>query len=420
MTDEDDRTDGSDPEEKSTLEKVNEQKQQSYPDVGYQQVKWDLMKPPEAQITPLTHTNRLKLSEMSIREDTDLTEWDIRDREGRYYDSGGFEEIPDDPTPDNLDDVCDTIESEEGKQRRIALAHLAAIASKHPRAAADAVPTVTAQLEDTPPAVQGEAVGILTQIADVEPAAVETAISSVGELLTSDTEPMLAAEALEFVAVLARDDPEAVLDTVPQLAALLGTEDIDPKPITNAFAHISETHPDELVPVVPKLESFLEDGEGRLEVGVLAALGRIAKTYPTVAKEAIPAAVSLVDADDNRRRANATGLLTDLADEYPGELRSVVPQATELLEDDDEKVRHNATSLLARVANEHPAAVEPATDALVARLDDDLAGTRLNACWALNYLEADQTVSELEELAANDPDEDVRRVARMAVEALED
>jgi HEAT repeat protein len=83
-------------------------------------------------------------------------------------------------------------------------------------------------------------------------------------------------------------------------------------------------------------------------------------------------------------------------------------------------VRHNATSLLARVANEHPAAVEPATDALVARLDDDLAGTRLNACWALNYLEADQTVSELEELAANDPDEDVRRVARMAVEALED
>ena len=418
MTDRDNETDASDPEEKSTIETVQERKQRSYPDVGYQQVEWDLMKPPGERILPHTHTNRLKLSEMSVREDTNMTEWDIRDREGRYYGSDDLGKIPDDPTPDSLDEVCETVESETGKQRRIALAHLAAIARQHPGEATDAVPTAVAQLDDTPPAVQGEAVGVLKQVADTDPAAVEPAVSPVTGLLTPDTEPMLTAEALEFVAVLAGTNPEAVLDTVPRLADLLGAEGIDPKPITNALARIAETSPDELLTVVPKLESFLEDESP--DVGVLAALGRVARSYPGVAKETIPTTVSLIDADDSRLRANATALLTDLAEEYPGELRSVVPQATERLADDDAKVRHNVTSLLARVADEHPAAVEPATDALVARLDDSLAGTRVNACWALNYLEADRTVSELEELAANDPDGDVRRTARIAVDALED
>jgi|APHM01.1.fsa_nt_gi hypothetical protein len=419
MTDRDDETDASDPEERSTLEKAQEQKQQSYSDVGYQQVEWDLLKPPGKQILPHAHTNRLKLSEMSVREDTETTEWDIRDREGRYYGSDDLGEIPDNPTLDSLDEVCDTVESETGKQRRIALAHLAAIAREHPGDTTDAVPAAVAQVGDTPPAVQGEAVGVLRRVASADPAAVEPAVSPVAELLTPDTESMLTVEALNFVAVLAGNDPEAVLDTVPRLADLLGTEGVDPKPITRSLAYIAETSPGELITVVPKLESFLEE-DNSPDVGVLAALGRVAKSYPGVAKEAIPAAVSLMDADDSRVRTNATGLLTDLAEEYPGELRSAVPQATELLKDDDERLRHNLTSLLARVANEHPAVVEPATDALVARLDDSLAGTRLNACWALNYLGADRATPELEELAVNDPDEDVRKAARVAVDALED
>lgn len=412
-------TEPSDRERESTAEKIREQKRRAYPDVGYQVLMWDLLKPPKQRLQPLKHTNRLKLSEMSPRHSTGMTEYGIRDSEGRTYTDSDFETIPDNPKPEAIDDVCSTIESEDGKQRRLALAHLAAIATEHPDAATDAVPTVTAQLGEAPPAVQGEAIRILKHIASVDPVAVNSAVPPVAELLTTDTEPMLLTEALEFVAVLASSDPDAVLDVVPQLTVLLGTDDIDAKPIVNTFASLSKDHPEELVSVVPKLESFLEDGDDELDVGVLAALGRVAKSYPSLGKEAIPAATSVLEAEDKRRRANAAGLLTDIAEEYPDELQSVVPQAIELLEDDDERVRYNATSLLARVADEHPEAVEPATEALVACLDDEMSDTRFNVCWALIYIEADETVPELVELAENDPDEDVRAVARTAIERLE-
>ena len=36
----------------------------AYPKVGYQIVEWDMLKPPDERVMPLTHTNRLKLFEM--------------------------------------------------------------------------------------------------------------------------------------------------------------------------------------------------------------------------------------------------------------------------------------------------------------------------------------------------------------------
>ena len=89
------------------------------------------------------------------------------------------------------------------------------------------------------------------------------------------------------------------------------------------------------------------------------------------------------------------------------------------MDDSDEQVRYNATSILARVADDYPETVSPATEQLLAVLDDELADTRFNACWALKYINATGAVERIREIAATDPDDDVRSIAQLAIDTIE-
>ena len=85
---------------------------------------------------------------------------------------------------------------------------------------------------------------------------------------------------------------------------------------------------------------------------------------------------------------------------------------------DDAFTRINTTAALARLAQTHPDEIEPFTDRFVARLEDDHELVRVNACWALGHLEADTARTELESVAVDDEDADVRTRAQWALDCL--
>jgi HEAT repeat protein len=389
------------------------------PEVGYQTVEWDMLKPPDERVMPLTHTNRLKLSEMLVRPDRELTEYSLVDRDGNTYTQADFDQIPDTPDPASIDEVLSEIKSSDGKAQRVALAHLAEMAAVAPSECGSAAELMVELLNHSPPAVRGEALYVLTQIGELDSERTRPGVEPAVQLVDDSTHPLLRNEALNFLVVFAEQDPTTVTDTVPQLAALLQDEQTDTDAAAHILATIGRSQPDALVDVVPKLELFLETEPGRAHTWILAAIGHLSKDHANITVEVIPAVAELLSAQKVALRSNAAGVLADLADEYPTEVEPWVPRAIELLEDEDDQVRYNATAILARVAKEYPDAVTPATEQLLSVLDDELDNTRFNACWALNYINATSALEKLHEVATTDSEEDVRSVARLAVDNIE-
>ena len=392
----------------------------AYPEVGYQTVEWDMLKPPDERVMPLTHTNRLKLSEMSVRTDMDLTEYSLVDSIGNTYTRDDLNTVPDTPDPSRVDEVVSKIKQSDGKTRRVALAHLAEIAAVSPDECGNTVELMVELLTDSSPAVQGEALGILTQIGEADPELTRAGVEPALQLVDNSPHPLLRNEVLQFLSVFAEHDPATVTDVVPQLAALLQDDVTDTDSAARILAAVASSHPAALIAVVQKLEFFLETEPGRAHVWILAAIGHLSKEHANIAVEVIPTAAELLSAETVALRSNAAGVLADLADEYPSEVKPWASDAIGLMEDPDEQVRYNATSLLSRVASEHPDTVRPATDQLLAVLDEDeLASTRFNACWALKYINATSALEHLREVAATDPDDDVRSVAQFAIDSIE-
>lgn len=390
------------------------------PAVGYQVIEWDLLKPPGERAKPLTHTQQLKLSAVTLQTDQELTEYSLVDRDGNTYSQQDLNAIPETPDPTRIDDVISTVAESPGKQQRTALAHLAAIAANAPEACNAAVEPLVEMIPDGPPAVQGEILGILTEIATSTPEITRPAVDPALELTDDSTHPLVRDEALSFLVVIAEHDPATVTDGVSQIATALRDDAVASEPPAHILAAVSRSHPDVLIDVVPKLELFLETEPGTAHIWALAAIGRLSKSHANIATEVIPTAARFLTADNKALRSNGAGVLADLADEYPDEVKPWVSDAIELLTDADELVRCNATSIVTRIAKDDPAMVRSATDQLMAVLDDDPVDTRLNACWALNYTDATQALPELREIAATDPDENVRSVAQLAIKELEE
>ncbi|SDF46165.1 HEAT repeat-containing protein [Halorubrum xinjiangense] len=370
---------------------------------------------------PLTHTNRLKLSEMSVRPDQELTEYSLVDRDGNTYTQEDLTAVPETPDPARIEEVISEIESSGGKAQRVALADLANMAAVAPSECGSAVALLADLLNYGPPAVQGEALNVLTQIGESDPEHTRAGVESAVDLVDNSTHSLLRNEALQFLVMFVEHDSTAVTDAVPQLAALLRDESTDTDTAARILAAIGRSQPDALVDVVPKLELFLETEPGRAHVSILTAIGQLSKEHANITVEVIPTAAEFLSAEELTLRSNAAGVLADLADEYPTEVEPWVPDAIELMEDSDEQVRYNATSILARVADEHPDTVSPATEQLLAVLDErELANTRFNACWALKRVNATSALETVREVAATDPDDDVRSVARLAADSIED
>ena len=109
-------------------------------------------------------------------------------------------------------------------------------------------------------------------------------------------------------------------EAVPRLATLLHGDAVNPEVITQLLLSISQSNPDALLLIIPKLERYLETEPQPAHTWLLAAVGHLSKTHPDIAKETIPIAAELVDVEPTVLRANAAGVLADLADEYPTEI----------------------------------------------------------------------------------------------------
>ena len=416
--DDEDQSDGP----KHGFAAILEEKKQSYPDVGYHLVEIDELKPPGKMLTPLTHTHKLKLSEMEMRPETNLTDYVIYDQHGHDYAQRTFEDLNEPPPEEQVDELLETVRDGKERDRRIALAQLALLAESDQGACLDIIPTLVSPLEGADPAVQAEIVGILDHVADEDPDTLTGIVSKILPLLEPTRHPDLQTEVLSVLATVADHDALAVVDAAPKLAVLLEDEEEaeNERQVLLVLMRIAEVHPDAVVPVAPELIWYADEGTPQQQVGALAALGYVAKAYPYVAEQTILTAKSLLAAENDKLRTNAAGLLADLATQHADDLRNVVPQAIDLLDDTGEKAQYNATSLLARVADEQPDAAEAATEGLIDVLDADMAYTRANACCALGYMKAESALEDLETLAADDPNEEVRQVASHVINLIDD
>ena len=411
-------SDGMEENSDRAFESGHEEREAHYPDAGYNLVEINLMRPPGEALAVVSH--HLALSSITIPPATEFEDYVVYDQYGHAYDHDDLQNPLEAVDTTDVDGVIDTIQTGESKAQRLALFRLARLAEADPSTGLTAVPVLTTELQGSDPAIQADAVTILSSVAQEHPEEVTPAAEDIIEFLASEADPDVLADAITIVAEIADSNPGAVVDAVPKLAAVLQDGSPADATATTAIQRIAEAYPDAVVPITPQLTAYLGESDESHRIGALAILGILSKDYPDVAEDTIPTAIELLDADRYKLRANAAGLLADLADAYPDQVKPVVPRAIELLDDSDEKARYNATSILARIAKTDPDAVEPAIEPLIDALDEGFAYARSNACWALGYLAAEDALERLRDIEETDPNEEVRHAASVAIDEIEE
>jgi HEAT repeat protein len=399
------------------FESGREEREAHYPDAGYTLVEINLMRPPGEALSVVSH--HLALSSITIPPATEFEDYVVYDQYGHAYDHEDLEDPLEAVDRTDVDGMIETIQTGESGAQRLALFRLARLAEADPSAGLTAVPALTTELRGSDPAVQAEAMTVLSSVAQEYPEEVTPAVEAVTEVLTPEADPGLLDDAITIVSEVADSSPGAVVDAVPKLAALLQDGSPADAAAITAIQRVAGPYPDAVVPIAPQLTAYLGESDESHRIGALAVLGTLSTDYPNVAEDTIPTAIELLDADHYKLRANAAGLLANLAAEYPNQVKPVVPRAIELLDDSDEKARYNATSILARIAKADPEAVEPGIEPLIDALDEDFAYARSNAAWALGYLGAENALERLRGIEETDPNEEVRHAASVAIDEIE-
>jgi hypothetical protein len=400
------------------FDSAREERQAHYPETGYNLVEMDMLKPPGEVLTKIAHS--LRLSGITIPPTTELTDYVVYDKDGNDYGRESISELPDGRESDKIAELIETVQADEGREQRIALARLAKTVEKDSDCGLEAIPVLTSELRSFEIELQAESLHILSTVAEEYPEQVTPAAGEVMSLLDVETDSELLTDAIQIASVIAEHSPDAVVDAVPKLASILQEGSPAEPTVLTALKRVADAYPDAVVPVTPELITYIEQGSDSNRTGAIAVLGTLSKGYPHIAEETIPTATELLDAENYMLRANAAGLLADLSDEYPAEVRTSLPRTIDLLDDEDEKVRYNATSILARVAKQFPEDVEPAIPSLIDALDEEFEYSRGNACWALGYVEADLALDALEERRRSDSSEEVRNAAEQAIQMIKE
>lgn len=229
---------------------------------------------------------------------------------------------------------------------------------------------------------------------------------------TSDVTQAATGCCVELVATA----PGEFVDLVPTLSTLLDTENDQIR--TNAvyvLSGVAHEYPEEVKPVVPQLIDGLTDRDHAYQTNALSTLGAVVSAYPAIGTSATETLAEIAGSDAQTKvRANAVGLLGDIATEYPTALRDHVSVLVGCLHTDDEYLSGNAAAALLHIAVDDSEATEEAIPALVELLDDPSPVVRRNACKALGHLEATVALTQLQLMADDDPDEEVRSVAAWA------
>jgi HEAT repeat protein len=150
----------------------------------------------------------------------------------------------------------------------------------------------------------------------------------------------------------------------------------------------------------PGLIEALGDGDAKVQLLAAEALGRIGD------KRAVSPLIEKLPAAEAGVRRFILGALGKI-----GDTRALEPMARALKEEPEADVRASAAYGLGELGD------AAATDALVAALNDDYNWVRFEACGALRKMKA-HSARALERVAAADDDEQVRKAAEKALEAL--
>lgn len=413
-------TEQEDSDSLSAKEKAKNETERNRPDTGYYLIQRDTFKEPWRQETAMTSTHSLKLSEMSVPDDSGIIKHRVRDEELNSYSDElrtGVEKTPD----ELIRDLKTAWSEEDEKGIRLTLAHIAQVVKNNPSSSCvDAVETLTDAVAEGSQPVQAEALGILQSIASVNSNGLSEVVNPTIEILEQDVHPKLSAQAFKLIGVLIPSYPEEASHSVATLTTLLNDSNLADEPVAKAIEAVAKEKPTALTSVVGELGTYLESDDVSIEAQkhVLAALGRTAKRESDPVADIVPQLIGLLDSHSPEVQVNATGVLADVAEARPTAVEPAVPSTIDLLTIDDAKGRHNATSVMARVAKTEPDAVEPALNELIELLEADDVETRLNACSAISRMNAESALGILKERSANDPNKELRQLAEQAIEKI--
>lgn len=311
-----------------------------------------------------------------------------------------------------------TLRGVDADTRESGLSALRAAVKARPETASIAVPLLRDLLAAE--ANRPKVLEVLAAIADDRPGEIAHFVGEITPSLDAEDDACRAAAA-ECVSHVAAHDPVDVVDAVPALATLVEDRAEGVGHALFGLNRIAADYPGEVRPAASALTDALGDESLSVSqrLNATAALGRVAGEYPDAGVAAVDELADLLDADDHRLRANAAGVLGDVAVVHAGVLGRHVEALAALLESDDDYTLVNTTAGLSRVAEVDPDTVRPYTDRFVALLDHEHDLVRLNACWALGYLEAEAGRDRLDEVRVDDDAERVRSRAAWAIAEIE-
>lgn len=304
--------------------------------------------------------------------------------------------------------------------REHALAALRIIAADRPADCAAAVPPVRVSLREHPYVAPATALRVLRVIGEDSPAEIAPAVDDIRPYLRTDNDHARW-EATRCVTAIAEHDPADITSTVEDLVGIITDHDGGQDHAVYALSQITKPTPEAVRPFADTLAVAATNNEtsDRTRLNAIAGLGRIVQNTSTTGVSIAEEIADLLDADNHKLRNNAIAFLSDVSNLHTDAVRPYLEDLEPYLTDEDDYARINASCTLARIAEDYPDEITPLTQDFIRLLDDEETIVRTNACWALGYIDATVAKPDLERLAGDDPDEDVRVRAMWAISQIE-
>lgn len=321
----------------------------------------------------------------------------------------------------DLPAILTRLDAEEPTAQRTAVRQIRTAIDERGRIAAYAptVPKLRALLERPEIDFHEEVAACLADLAAEAPTDVAPSTGAIVRVAVERAEQPATRELLRCLAAVAAERPDVVVDHTAAIADVLEERRGYDREGLQAIAHVSRGEPTAIEPAVPVLTDALASDPDEYGIPVLRALGRLARSDATPSSlEFVARAAALVDRDETALRHAAIGCLGDAARCDPAAVEPVCDELGAALSRDDPDTRAVAADAIARIAAESDPAIEPVRGRLLELLADDHPHVRANACVALGYGRVDAALSDLEDLASEDPAPTVRDRAAWAVTRL--
>lgn len=340
------------------------------------------------------------------------------------------------------------LDSESENTRIAATRTISTLASIHPDPISTTTDTLAERFDDDSAAVRAAAVRAFVSLADRKPEAVVPHIEAIEPLLVDDV-LYVGEAALGVLESLLPEYLEAILPIQPTLIeALESPPPLDPadrrrwmeqhptyrktlekelstasdrerylSSVSNAVAQVTVQRPSASRETVPTMATVLSrEASTPVRRNLLDAIGAVAEADPAAAAPAIDAVVEvLVETHNDELKSKASWTLAWIAEGAQDEVVSSVSERTSslfpTLETTDDDLRGGVLALFSHVAELDPDAVEPAVPQIRSLLDDDSRSIRGAAVWTLAYAGTAEDRNRIREMAAADPDPDVRAAA---------